>query len=284
MGVQVRIVLYGVSPARARDAAAAAFDRIQELERILSDYDPESELRRLEHAPVGTWVELSHELAHALRMSWVVWTSTEGAFDPTVGPVTRLWRASRTTGSLPDPDALERARSRVGLDGVEFHREMLPRIRLLRPGLAFDLGGIGKGIAADSALHVLRSRRFPRALVDIGGDLALGAPPPGREGWRIGIGVPGQPPEEVWTLADAGVATSGDAEQHWVIDGARHSHIVVPSSGAPLRGSAQVTVAVDRSATFADAWSTALSVDPSLADDARTELGFRVRIAVPRDD
>jgi thiamine biosynthesis lipoprotein len=194
-----------------------------------------------------------------------------------VGPLTRLWREARTAGSPPSAAAVAEALGRVGLSNVEFDRAR-SRVRFRRAEVELDFGGIGKGLAADEALRAIEGAGLARALVAIGGDIAVGEPPPDRAGWPIGIGDPerGESIEEV-EIVRAGISTSGDAEQHLVVDGVRLSHIIDPARGAPLADQPQFTVLAP-SAGSADAWATALAVRPELATALRTREGFRVWI------
>ena len=138
MGMEVRIVLYAADEARARSAARAAFDRIEALENIMSDYRPESELRRLERRP-DEWVPVSKPLFYILGRSVEIAERTDGAFDPTVGPLVALWRESRRTRHLPERRQLDSARALVG-----WHRIKMDtigcRVRLTLPGMHLDLG------------------------------------------------------------------------------------------------------------------------------------------------
>ncbi len=117
MGVAVRIVLYAPDDATARRAARAAYGRMAELEDVMSDYRPESEVRRLA-ARAGEAVRVSDDLFVVLARSVDLWGRSDGAFDATVGPFVELWRAARRTGRLPPRAALDSAARRVGSDKV----------------------------------------------------------------------------------------------------------------------------------------------------------------------
>ncbi len=127
--------------------------------------------------------------------------------------------------------------------------------------MRLDLGGIAMGYAVDEALKVLRDRGITRALVDASGDIGVSDPPPGKDGWTIGV-VPlsaaGTPSREI-VLANAAVTTSGDAFQHVTIDGTRYSHIVDPRTGLGLTDQSGVTV-IAPDCTTADSMATAVSV------------------------
>jgi len=270
MGVETRIVIYHPNPVIAEEAAAAAFDRIAELDAALSDYRIDSELNRLSEQAGQGPVPLSPDLFDVLIRSIDLARATGGAFDPTVGPIVRIWREARETGELPDPAALEQATALVGYEKLVIDPKM--RFAILEsPDMRLDLGGIGKGYAADRALRTLRFVGCPNALVDVGGDLAIGDPPPGRDGWRIETRYAGDHGAATTVLANCGIATSSDAEQAMVIGGERFSHIIDPRSGDPLRDSRGVSV-VAPDATSADALASAFSV---LGDEESRRMARR---------
>ena len=209
--------------------ADKAFDRVAELNRIASDYLPESEINDFARAPTGQPVPVSADLYLLLSRGVELSRRTDGAFDVTAGPLIRLWRISRKNRRLPSPEAIERARARTGSDLLAFDplsRTVTKKV----DGMLFDLGGIAKGYAADEALAIFRDGGFPRALVAASGDIVAADPPPGREGWRIGIeGLDIDVPVAdlpVVTLANRAISTSGDTRRYFELEGVRYSHIV----------------------------------------------------------
>jgi thiamine biosynthesis lipoprotein len=261
MGTRFRVVLYAPDAATASRASAAAFARIARLDDSMSDYNSGSELMSLSRQAGGPPVQVSEDLFRVLEKSQELARRTDGAFDITAGPVIRLWRRARRRSELPDPTELAQARELVGYKLLRLDPAKRTA-QLFKPGMQLDLGGIAKGFAADEALAVLRQQGIDRALVAGGGDIAVGAPPPGKEGWRIGIAPlqsPDAPPTHFLTLHDAGVSTSGDTEQYVEIGGKRYSHIIDPRSGLALIGRSSVTV-VAPSATATDSLATAASV------------------------
>ena len=276
MGTTVRLLIYSSSPEQAESAARAAFDRISELESVLSDYDSSSEVRRLEASDVGEPVEVSADLAHAVARSTEVSSMTYGAFDVSCGPLTRLWRASFLEGTPPSDASIEAAAGRVGWSFITV-KEDPPQLLFDLPGMALDFGGIGKGLAADAALDTLRAEGCPRSLVDLGGDLAIGLPPPGEHGWRIGVALDDDVATSHLELSQCGVATSGDAEQHLDHGGERFSHIIDPRTGFALKHSFAVSVQAP-DATMADAMASAISVLGPVAGPSLAEVWPDVRI------
>lgn len=259
MGVDTRIVVYASSEAQALRACQRAYARISELEEKMSDYRPDSELMRLCQQAVRRWVRASPELFYVLWHAQKLARQTDGAFDITVGPLTALWRNTRTTQRLPDPKILQEARARTGWQKVQLDRSRRA-VRLETEGMRLDLGGIAKGYACDQALRVLRQHRIQSALIQMGGDLAVSAAPPDRKGWRIEIPPLQTNEQPAWLdLAHCALSTSGSTEQFVVIDGTRYAHIVDPRTGLGLRPLVQVSVKA-RSGILSDSLATALCV------------------------
>jgi thiamine biosynthesis lipoprotein len=261
MGTLVRIVVYTDTEDGARQAFRSAFDRIADLDRILSDYKPASELNQLTTVAVGRAVRVSDDLFNVLAASQDLAQATDGAFDVTQGPVIRLWRDARRTARVPDRVALEEAAARSGFR--KLHLDASHRtVTLDAQGMALDVGAIGKGYAATEALHTINGLGIQRALVAVSGDLAFGAAPPGQRGWRIDIH--GDDPSlaavpRVLELTNAAVSTSGASEQYVDINGRRYSHVIDPSTGMGLVDDVTVTV-VAPSGLESDGLDTAVSV------------------------
>jgi thiamine biosynthesis lipoprotein len=243
MGTRFGIVVYAKDEAAAKKAAKEAYARAAELNRIMSDYDSTSELMRLCAKAGGDPVKVSDELFTVLARADKVSRESDGAFDVTVGPVVRLWRVARRTAKLPDAERLKKARELVGYKNVVLN-EKDHTVQLLKKGMLLDLGGIAKGYAGDEMLAVLAKHGLTRALVSCGGDLVMGDPPPGKDGWRVEIAAVDSKKEgpRYLTLANAAVSTSGDAEQYVEISGKRYSHIVDPRTGVGLEGRMSATV------------------------------------------
>jgi thiamine biosynthesis lipoprotein len=262
MGLPFRLVLYAENRAAADTAARAAFARIRQLNDILSDYDTDSELSRLSRtAGEGRAVPVSADLWFALERSRELAARTDGAFDPTVGPLVSLWRKARRVQQLPRPESLAEARAAVGWKQLRLD----PKARtatLLVPNMRLDLASVAKGYAVDEALKVLRAHGVSRALVAGAGDMAAGDPPPGRKGWRIEIApldATNAPPSRFVLLRHAALASSGDLFQHVEIDGVRYSHIIDPRTGLGLTDHSLVTV-IAPDCTTANSLATAASV------------------------
>lgn len=258
MGLPVRILLHASDERRAETAARAAFARIAKLDAMMSDYQPQSEVSRLGDDGQA-WTPVSPDLLEVLTTAVTIARETDGAFDPTVGPLVALWRDARKTGRMPAPAAIETARAAVGWKHIEIDRTR-GAVRLMKPGMKLDLGGIAKGYILDQALRTLRMNGVGRALIQSGGDIVVGSSPPGLAGWRIEApSADAMFRQRASKLTNAALATSGSSEQYVEIDGVRYSHIVDPRTGMGVTN--QVTARViAREAAIADALATALTV------------------------
>lgn len=267
MGTPCTITLYANSEPEAASACTQAFQYIASIDDMLSDYRENSEAMRVFRGAPGEWHPVSPDLAAILAGCQTMHEKTDGAFDPTLGPLTQLWRATRHSQELPDPQTLEAARARSGMH----HLEIDPARRLIRfdrAGMRPDFGAVGKGLAADGAMVVLGASGHPVSLIDFGGDLLAGDPPPGSPaGWRVEIR-DGLDQPYTLNLANMALATSGDLEQFVEIQGIRYSHIIDPHTGLGLTERRAATV-VAQSAALADALASAACV---LGPDAIADL------------
>ena len=246
-----------------RALAQTAFDRLDSLNMIFSDYKPHSELNRvLRDAKPNEWVELSEDLWLVLVYAQEVSEMTNGAFDITVGPLSKLWRKAFRRQEFPAEDEVRRAMENVGNDKLEVDW-FKHRMKVSEAGMAFDAGGIAKGYALEMMAEQLVLNEVPIFLIDGGGDLVLGMAPPDKDGWRVEL-----PSGEIRFLEETAVATSGDKYHYLEHDGQRYSHIVDPRTGYGVQHGETVTV-LSESPTTADVWATALSV---MDQTERTEV------------
>ena len=262
LGTIVDLTLYAPDQTAANDSARAAYARIEELNRILSDYNPDSEVMRLcRTAGTGNAVPVSEELFEVLAKSVEFARASDGAFDVTIGPVVKLWRVARREKKLPSETDLAVARSLV--DWREIHLDSKKRTVMLgKPGMLLDFGGIAKGYIADQARAVLAKRGISCCLISVAGDISAGDAAPSRDGWRIGIAPLDKPdgePSRYLRLVNCSVSTAGDAFQFIEIGGVRYSHIVDPKTGLGLTNRISVTV-VSSQGVSADGLDTTASI------------------------
>jgi FAD:protein FMN transferase len=284
MGTRFTVVCFSGHRAAAAVATDAAFAIAEALNTTASDYLPASELSQLASKPTGSPIPLSPTLFELLGHSRRLSAVTGGSFDPTLGPLTRLWRETRDHGRLPDPAILQGARAAVGWR----HFDLDPANRTLtlhRENMAFDLGGVAKGYAADLMLDSLAAAGIRQAMVAAGGDIRLGDPPPRSDGWRVALQTfnPSQC-DEVLILSNAAVSTSGDLHQAVEIEGVRYSHILDPSTGLGLSHRIAASVIADE-AKLSDPLATAACVlGPDGCDGLRMLPGIRmVKVSILQD-
>jgi thiamine biosynthesis lipoprotein len=284
MGTRFSVVCYAGERLAAEKAVEAAFTKAEEVNAVASDYLPASELSTLSSKTVGTPVPLSPLLFDLLDHSRRIAEATSGAFDPTLGPLTKLWRDTHASGRLPDAEALTTARAASGWRHFTLDPEART-ITLLRENMAFDLGGIAKGYAADLMLDSLATSGICQALVTAGGDIRLGDAPPGRAGWNVALKTfdVGKN-DEILILSNAAVSTSGDLHQSVVVEGVSYSHILDPATGLGLCRRIAASVIADN-AKLSDALATAACVlGPDGGESLRDFPGVReVRVHKPQE-
>ena len=228
---------------------AACFDRIGAILNEFNMYSADSEISAVNLASGKGPVPVSGDFAEALSQALRLAALSGGLFDPTVGPIVKLWKIGSNDAHVPKPEEIEAALGRVGWKDVAFDAKNRT-VSLLRPGMTLDFGAILKGFAAVEAGRVLHDRGVMSAVADIGGSvLALGSRPDGSP-WRIGIQTPGAPAGTylgVVKVRDAVVNTSGVYEQFFVQNGRRYTHIFDPHTGYPVDSDVEsVTVIADR--------------------------------------
>lgn len=250
-------------------AALAALDLVDELEEQLSVYRDTSEVSRLNQAAQFGPVVVEPRLFGLVELALRLHDETQGAFDITSGPLSKVWGFYRRAGSIPTPEALAEARERVGSQHLRLDRGE-SSIALARPGMELNFGAIGKGYALDRVAERLAEQGIGEFLFHGGRSsvLAKGAMDQScetgqaaRVPWTVGIGDPLRPGKRLGQLVlwDRGLSTSGSGVQFFRHEGKRYGHILDPRTGEPVQGMLSVTVTAPTAAE-ADALSTAFYV------------------------
>jgi thiamine biosynthesis lipoprotein len=262
MGCEFSVILPGAIRGPV-DAACAALDEVERLERKLSAYVDESELCEVNRLAADGPVAVDGEVYPVLRLSHRLSAATGGAFDAAAGALTKAWGFFRGPGRVPSDAARAAALAASGCRHVAFD-DARRTVRFLRPGVEFNLGGVGKGYAIDRALDLLARRHGVRAALMQGGGSSLrglGAPPGEPRGWPVEIGDPCRPGRavaRVW-LRDRALGTSGADHQYFFEGGRRYGHILDPRTGLPAE-SVLLASSIAPTAAEADALSTAFFV------------------------
>jgi FAD:protein FMN transferase len=279
MGTFCEIQVYHADAPLAERVIADALDEMQRVDRLLSNYDPASELSAMNRDAARAPFRASDELFGFVQRCQDYFTATQGAFDPTVGPLVRAWGFFAPRPAKPTNAQIAAAKAASGFGRIRLDRAART-VSYTVPGLELDPGGIGKGYAVDKAAGVLRRAGIAAALVSAGGSTlyAIGHPPD-RPAWTLGIGDPSdrERPVRIVHLRDASVSTSGVSQKFVVVDGHRYSHIFDPRSGDPVEGMCQVSVVADN-ATESDALTKAAFVLPRAAVLRLADSGRRFHV------
>jgi len=257
MSTIVEITAVGTEE-ESRQAMSLAFEEIRRIDGLMSVYNPDSEVSRINEAAGESAVRVSDDTLEVMNESLRIARLTDGALDITVAPLMELWGFGNGENRVPPDDELQEKLKLVDYTKVLVDADS-STARLDLPGMRIDVGGVAKGYAVDNAIRVMKEAGIRNALISAGGDIyGLGAPP-GKESWRIGIRHPRDRTDllGILELKDRAVATSGDYENFFEVDGKRYCHIMDPETGRPVQGIMSVTIIADTAAE-ADALATAV--------------------------
>ncbi len=248
MGSPFNLTLLTDDSLKARNLANEAFQLVDSLVHIFSDYDSTSELSRLSNYAGKGPLRVSSILWNILQEAKKGFEMSKGGFDITVGPLSQLWRKARKMKVFPDSVAIEEAKKKVGFQYIIFNQER-QTVHLTKEGMMLDLGGIAKGYVAQEVINFLRNKAVHAALADAGGDIVVSDAPPATKGWTIGINVPETTDEllaKKLLLQNKAVTTSGDVYQFMEHNGKKYSHIIDPRTGYGITSQRNVTVIAKR--------------------------------------
>jgi thiamine biosynthesis lipoprotein len=251
------VTLYDHTDPRTLDAV---FARLHELHDHLSVNIPGSELDAVSDAAGTSAVRVSDDVFYVIGKSLELSALSDGLFDPTVGPLMKVWRMNSENAQVPDAGRIAAAKALVSWRDVVMD-PAARTIYLRRAGMRLDAGGLLKGYAADETVRILSSRGVTSAIVDLGGDIFAMGRKPGKASWQIGI----QNPDDergasigVASVVNRSVVTSGVYEHFFIQNGKRYHHIMDVRTGYPVdNGLAAVTVIAEKSI---DADGVALSI------------------------
>ncbi len=253
LGTVVSLVFYADNRAEAKALGKRCFQKVVHLDGVFSDYRDDSELMRLCDRAQKESVPVSDELFAVLSCGLKISAQSSGAFDMTVGASSKAWRQHRQGKQAgPVPTSRDADYRDVILD------QSKRTVRFNKP-LQLDLGGIAKGYIADELARILKHGGIGHFAVSVGGEIVLGAAPPGRKGWKVRLEDAQQQVIGTVELSHTAVSTSGDSYQFAEIEGKRSAHVLDPKTGKGKEDQCNVTV-IAPSAMLADGWATALRV------------------------
>lgn len=261
LGTFVTITAFDTNALRTHKAITAAFDEIRRVDLLLSIHKTNSEAAALNAAAGLRTSAPSEELRFVLSTALRIARQTQGAFDPTIGPLAQLWGFIWKEYRLPTQQELTGVLPLVGYDKVKVYTNAgSAEISFATNGMFLDFGGIGKGYAVDCAIHVLQLHGIQNAMVKAGGDLRVIGSPRNKNSWEVQIEDPSKGGRRILVpLREGALSTSGSYENFFEIEGRRYSHIIDPRTGLPIQGIVSCTV-VAPTCIESDAYATAFFV------------------------
>lgn len=263
MGTRWRVCLVAgtrTSLQPLHDAVQATLDRVVAQ---MSTWEVDSDISRYNRAEAGSWQALPPPFSEVMRCALEIAEASDGAYDPTIGPLVDLWGfgAGSRGHRVPSADEIRTARARTGWRKLAMRND--PPAALQPGNVALDLSAIAKGHGVDAVVACLREQGIGDALVDVGGELAGHGHKPDGTAWRVLVETSPEADEAepcVLSLDGFAVATSGVRWHRFEHGGRSYAHTLDPRTGAPVEHApAAVTVVAD-DAMHADAWATALTV------------------------
>jgi FAD:protein FMN transferase len=276
MDTLVTITAVSDSPQKADGAIGAAFEELRHLQKLISFWDPKSEISEMGRLSGIKPVKVSPETLDIVEKALYISHETGGAFDCTMGPVIRAWNIPYSK-KIPDTAALKKAMKLVGYKFVKVD----PRhstVFLTKKGMSFDTGGIAKGWSADYAERVLRANGIKAGIIAIAGDIKTFGRKPDGNGWKVGIKNP-RPKDnsdDVMAsieLSDEAISTSGDYERYFIVNGIRYHHLLDPRTGYPAKGFESVTV-ISPKGVWSDGFCKIFVMGPQRGPALAKNLGF----------
>ena len=265
MGTSYAVELAAPVDDAVRTGLAELIDaELAAINRAMSTYDPRSELSEFNRRQDLGWVPASRGLLEVLDSASRISTSTQGAFDVTVGPLVDLWGfgPQYRTQRVPDNAAIERVRQSVGYQHIQTDPSA-GAIRKKHSRTQVDLSAIAKGYGVDRVAMILDRHGVDDYLVEIGGEFrARGTTAAGRP-WRIAIERPVEGRRvlgEIVVLENRAIATSGTTKDFFEQDGRHYSHSIDPTTARPVDYPPMAVSVVADTAMQADGWATALLV------------------------
>ncbi|MEL6643762.1 MAG: FAD:protein FMN transferase [Pseudomonadota bacterium] len=235
---------------------------LAEVDASLSNWNPRSEISRLNATTDANAFQMSRDLATVMDAAETVHLASDGRFDTTMGPLIELWGfGAPGTSPMPTEDAIAEALSRTG------HGNVLSldanAVRKRRAEAQVYLAGIGKGYGADHVARAIEALGIRNYMVEIGGDIYASGRNTGGVPWQIGIETPtalGGGVHQVVGLSGLGLASSGDYRNYFEQDGRRFSHVIDPGTGHPITHQTASATVLAENSMLADAWSTAMLI------------------------
>ncbi|MDX1412056.1 MAG: FAD:protein FMN transferase, partial [Nitrospirales bacterium] len=256
----VEVTAVAPDKAVARKAASAALAEIKRLENLLSTWIPKSELSQINAAAGEHPVEVSSESMELIERALEIADLTEGGFNIAIGPAVNAWNVSKE-GRIPSFQELNTLRPLIDLSKIRLNHETRT-VYLEREGMQIDIGGIGKGYAADKAAVVMEASGATAGVIAISGDIETFGRMPDNQRFVFGIQHPRKEQGQLLArieLENEAVSTAGDYQRFFEVKGVRYHHILDPITLQPSNSSQSVTV-IAKEGVVADGLDTGIFV------------------------
>jgi len=233
---------------------------LESLNQTFSTYIETSELMQFNQAQIAQPQAVSEDMQFVMSVAQEIYDLTDGAFDPTVAPLVNLWGFGPNGSGdvIPQPEHIQKAQSVIGLNHLVLNNVMKEAQR--ERDIKLDFSAIAKGYAVDAVADLLESSGIEHYLVEVGGELRAGGHKQNGDLWRIAIEKPSlnQDVQQVLSLQDVAVATSGDYRNYFEKNGKRYSHTIDPRTGYPVDHKLASVTVIEKTAIRADALATAM--------------------------
>ena len=237
-----------------------------ELQKIVSKmsvFEHMSDISQFNRAPKDTWVDIDDELAEVLKESHHVYTLTKGHFDPSVGKLVELWGfGNNKVHKIPTQEEIDEAKNNIGYNKISFTKNF-NQAKKNNSELTINLSSLAKGYAVDKIAQLLEDNGYDNFIVEIGGEVrAKGNRAKKSKGWNVGVARPDGEKianyEYIVKLNNMSVATSGDYQNYFTIDGKQYSHTINPKTGFPVTYDLASVTVFDKNCMRADALATGI--------------------------
>lgn len=238
-----------------------AFNKVRFLENILSKTISESDISKINSNAGIKYVSVEDETYELLKESYYFSEITNGAFDPTIGPLVELWGIGTEDQKIPSDEEIKKTLKLINHNNILFAEDK--KVMLSEDNMMLDFGAIAKGFAADYLIKYFKEKNVESAFINMGGNVSVHGKKFDGTDWKVGIQDPDQNRGNIIAVverSDISIVTSGDYERYFTEDGIRYHHILNPETGYPARNKIISSSIISSDSSYADALSTSLYI------------------------
>lgn len=253
---------------------------LKEINRQMSTWQKDSDISRFNQSVFEGWQAVPEPFLKVVQAAQMISAKTEGRFDITIRPLVSLWgfQDNKDRYQTPHPTEIAHMQQKTGWQKLQLQQSP-PALKKTQGDLQIDLSAIAKGYGVDAIADLLEARQINDYMVEIGGEIRVSGSNLEGQNWRIAIESPqigGPVLLRQLTVAQGGIATSGDYRNYYEVNNIRYSHLIDPVSAAPIRHKTVSVTIVAENTMLADGWATAMMI---LGVDAGLKLAEEANIA-----